>query len=123
MRQRRLEGTSPRTLLFCSFAECSSPAAAASRRRRQRPSDFFGSPGQARLRAGLAYFFARFFSIAIVLVGAQILNARFNGIEFGGRIVLVGAKLRLYDLLASRSVAAKSSLTRRTLLASRSVVE
>jgi hypothetical protein len=32
------EGISPRTLLFCSSAECPSPAAAASHRRRQRPS-------------------------------------------------------------------------------------
>jgi hypothetical protein len=34
-------------------------------------------------------FFARFFSIEIVLVGAQVFSARFISIAFGGRMALV----------------------------------
>ena len=41
----------------------------------------------------LARFVCALFSIAIVLVGAQVLNARFIGIALGGRTALVGAQV------------------------------
>ena len=51
-----------------------------------------------------------FFGIAlddrIVLVGAQLLNARFISIAFSGRIVLAGAKCLNVRLISTGSMAA-----------------
>ena len=62
------------------------------------------STGQARLRVSMGshFFFPRYFSIAIVLVGAQVLNARFISIAFGGRLDLVGAPIFISIAVSGR---------------------
>jgi hypothetical protein len=51
---------------------------------------------------GSHFFFPRYFSIAIVLVGAQVLNARFISIAFGGRLDLVGAPIFISIAVSGR---------------------